>query len=153
MWRWIKSNATGLEALGAVTTAAVALAALIGVKFQIDANERVQKTQAAKEIYREYLNITIQHPGLSVANYCSIDRAKDRAAYESYVEYLLYTAEQLIEMDNNWEKPMASEISHHTAYICSRSEWQDYAPSVAGLVVSLRAKLCHQAASCPAPEN
>ena len=86
MWRWIKANAAALEATGALLTAFVALAALIGVKLQIDAGERIQKAQAAREIYREYLNITIQNPKLSIAKYCTIDSAKDRAAYETYVE-------------------------------------------------------------------
>ncbi len=153
MWRWIKANAAALEASGALLTAFVALAALIAVKLQIDASERIQKAQAAKEIYREYLNITIQNPKLSIASYCAIDSPKERAAYETYVEYLLYTAEQLIEMDANWARPMATEITRHKAYICSRTDWDDYAPAVSDLVGSLQGKICHQVATCPSPEN
>lgn len=42
------SHAAALQARAAVVTAAVAVAALIGVKFQLDEADRLQKEQSAR---------------------------------------------------------------------------------------------------------
>ena len=52
MWSWIKTNASALEAIGVVLTALVALVALVGVKYQVDATAKLQQAQTAREICR-----------------------------------------------------------------------------------------------------
>ena len=42
--RWIKDNAPSIEAIAALITALVAVAALIGVKLQLDANATLYGT-------------------------------------------------------------------------------------------------------------
>lgn len=52
---WISRNAASIEAAPAFVTAMVAVAALIGVKFQLDEADRLQKAQSAREAYRAHL--------------------------------------------------------------------------------------------------
>lgn len=41
-----------------------------------------------------------------------------RTAYGAYVEYLLYTAEQMIASSPDWQAPMMGYMTDHTAYLC-----------------------------------
>ena len=70
MWTCIKANAHAREALGAVLVAVFALAALIGVKLQVDATSQLQKEQAAREIYSEFLALSVRQPALAAGGYC-----------------------------------------------------------------------------------
>ena len=62
MRKWLDSRAKAIQALGVIVTMFAALAAVIGVKLQIDANARQQREQSAREIYREYLALSIARP-------------------------------------------------------------------------------------------
>ena len=148
MWSWIKANASALEAIGVVLTALVALVALVGVKYQVDATAKLQQAQTAREIYREFPAISIQKPELAVADYCEIRNAKQRTAYEHYVEYMLYTAEQVIEMDSDWQAPMSETIRQHSKYICALSDWASYSAPVVRLVNQLREQGYCKRAKC-----
>jgi hypothetical protein len=79
--------------------AAAAISACIFVPWQIWSNERTNRETAAREIYREFLNISIQRPELASQDLCAFTNPINRSAYESYVDYLLYSAEQVIELD------------------------------------------------------
>ncbi|MEM1301574.1 MAG: hypothetical protein AAGH17_03245, partial [Pseudomonadota bacterium] len=56
---WLKRNAEALQAIGALLTAAVAIAALVGVKWQLDAAERISQAQSAREIYRDFVALSL----------------------------------------------------------------------------------------------
>ena len=62
---WIKRNAETVTAIGTAITALVAVLALAGVKLQIDATQQLHDTQAGKEIYREFLSLSIKNPELA----------------------------------------------------------------------------------------
>ena len=126
----------------------IALGALIGGKMQIQASERIQQEQSARDIYREYLNISIGRPEFSSPNYCAIAGTPQEAAYENYVEYLLYTAEQAIATDPDWEPVFLSELKHHAGYMCSVKDWSGYSDDVRGLVGSFRINGCARSAVC-----
>lgn len=100
------------------------LAVLIIIPIQIAASDRTAKDQTAREIYREFLSTTIQHPELVETEYCKITDPKARIAYESYVEYLLYTTEQMVETSPEWSEPMGTYLDDHLSYMCSRKEWK-----------------------------
>ena len=148
MWGWIKENAEALEATAAIMMAVVAVAALVGVKLQIDATDRIQQEQAAREIYREFLALSVNKPELADADYCEIDDAKTRIAYEHYVEYLLYTAEHVIEMDEDWYDSIEETLERHDRYICNRSDWHGYSPSVQSLIEDIQENTCTAVPAC-----
>ncbi len=64
MKRWLEQHAKALQALGVIVTMLAAVAALVGIKVQIDASARQAREQSARDIYREYLNLSIARPGI-----------------------------------------------------------------------------------------
>ena len=93
---WLRRNAEPLGAIGAIATAFAALSALIIIPVQLAETDRIQRDQTAREIYREFLNLTVQKPELAQADFCTMSDPKEIAAYGAYVEYALYTAEQMV---------------------------------------------------------
>lgn len=148
MWKWTKDNASSIAALGTVIMALVAILALVGFKYQVDASESLQQHQAAREIYREFLSLTIEKPQLARANYCEISDQDQRVAYEHYVEYILYTAEQVMEMNSYWHDPMFQTLSRHAAYLCARKDWASYPASITGLLEEIRDLECQKPTAC-----
>jgi len=148
MWDWLRRNAEPLEAAGALVTAAAALVAITVIPWQIAAADRIGRDQTAREIYREFLNLTAQKPDLAAADYCALPEGRERVAYTAYVEYLLYTTEQMIDTDPSWRGPMESYLSGHMAYLCSNEDWASLSEDVYGIVQGLKAG-CGQVAACP----
>ena len=119
MRNWLTRNAPALEAMAAIATAFAALTALVLIPYQVAQADRIQRDQTAREIYREFLNLTVQKPELANADYCTLRDGAQRMAYSAYVEYLLYTAEQMIDTSDEWQKPMANYLVEHKSYLCS----------------------------------
>lgn len=149
MLRLLDRHANAIQSAGAVVTALAALAAVVFVPWQIAANERSSRAQAAREIYREFLSISIQRPELAVRDYCTLSDPIQRAAYESYVDYLLYTAEQVLDLNPaDWEGAIAARLATHMSYLC-RFDSDDLAllaPAVGQLVQQV-------AQDCPMPPS
>lgn len=118
MWNWLRRNTEPLAALGGIATAFAALSALIIIPYQVGQADLIQRDQTAREIYREFLNLTVQKPELARADYCSLSNKTELTAYGAYVEYLLYTAEQMVETSPDWRMPMAGYLSDHMEYLC-----------------------------------
>ena len=103
---WLTRNSDALGAVGAIATAFAALTALVVIPYQVAQADRIQREQTAREIYREFLNLTVQKPELATA-------------YSAYVAYLIYTAEQMIDTSEAWRRPMANYLEQHKSYLCS----------------------------------
>lgn len=134
MWRWVKSNAEPLEAVGTLLTALVAVVALLGVKWQLDENDRLQREQGARETYREFLKLGMERPDLATGDICRISDPDRQTAYAHYVEYALYTAEQVLAADPEWQEPMRQALEPHSNYLCGKQDWESYSVPVQGLV-------------------
>jgi hypothetical protein len=145
---WLNRNSNALQAIAAIVTAVVAIVALIGIKFQVDASYRVQREQSAKEIYRELLNISIANPDFAAPNFCVLKQSPKYAAYESYVDYVLYTAEQMIDMDASWSSTMERHLGAHADYICSSNVSEDNTAAVEALLSSFKVRVCKTAPTC-----
>lgn len=140
--QWLKRNAAALQAGGAVITALAALAALIGVKVQIDASAQLQREQAARDIYREFLSLSISRTDLADPDYCAL-AASDRAvAYENYVEYLLYTSEQMLASSSQWEATLIDHLDAHREMLCRPADWSDDSSAVQSLIKRYQAARC-----------
>jgi hypothetical protein len=133
---WLKRNSEALAAVGGIATAFAALTALIIIPYQVAQSDRIQRDQTAREIYREFLNLTVQKPDLANADYCAITDVGQKTAYAAYVEYLVYTAEQMVDTSPGWRKPMASYLEDHIVYLCSPDVW-DANGDVAALMADL----------------
>ena len=148
MLNWLRRNAEPLEAAGAIITALAALTALVVIPYQVGQADRIQRDQTAREIYREFLALTVNKPELAGANYCALDDANHTTSYEAYVEYLLYTAEQMIDTSADWQVPMQIYLAGHMPYFCSSDDWSGYAPDVQDTIMALRTG-CTAQMRCP----
>jgi hypothetical protein len=144
---WLKRNSEALEAVGGIATAFAALTALIVIPYQVSQSDRIQRDQTAREIYREFLNLTVQKPDLANADYCALTDPNQKTAYAAYVEYLLYTSEQMIDTSPEWRAPMASYLEDHMAYLCSEGIWDAQSPDIKDLVAEL-ALTCEADSQC-----
>jgi hypothetical protein len=140
--KWLESRAKALQALAAIVTILTAVAALIGVKVQIDANARQQREQSARDIYREYLNLSIAKPEFSNPDYCAIRGSASEGAYEDYVEYQLYTAEQVLAAMPDWQPTLAERLVPHRELLCSENDWSGEVPQVQSMIRRFKAKQC-----------
>jgi hypothetical protein len=148
---FLNRNAGAIQAIGAILTVLLALAALIGVKLQIDAADRIQKAQSAREIYREFLSLSISNPKFSQPDYCTISTSPDLGAYESYVGYLLYSAEQILAVDPDWRDVLQRELAPHLPLICDLdpTDLGGESPEVQALLADVRKSSCSQVQACP----
>lgn len=142
MKRWFERNAKALQGLAATVTAFAAVAALIGVKIQIDANKRQQQEQSARDIYREFLSLSIGKPEFIEPDYCAIKESASAGAYENYVEYMLYTADQLLGVSRDWEATITEHLSGHREYLCQKRDWSDDSDEIQGLMERFQARQC-----------
>ena len=53
---WWSRNAASVEAIAATVTACVAVAALVGVKRQLDTVEQQQQARSARDAYRAFVD-------------------------------------------------------------------------------------------------
>jgi hypothetical protein len=145
---WFERNHKAISAISAGLTALLAFAALIGVKVQIDGAARIQQEQSARDIYREYLNLSVQKPEFAAPDYCVISKTNQLAAYQAYVDYLLYTGEQVLSVDPDWEETIDASLKPHAAYLCEAEN--EYYPDsdVEALVTKLRTAECAKVTPC-----
>lgn len=133
---WLTRNSEPLQAVGAMATAFAALTALVVIPYQVAEADRIQRDQTAREIYREFLNLTVQKPELATADYCTLTDPDRIAAYSAYADYLLYTSDQMVETSPAWRGTMASYLKSHMSYLCS-PEIRAANDDVEGLIVDL----------------
>ncbi len=148
MMNALNRNSGAIQALAAVLTVLLAAGALLGVKLQVDAAERIQREQSARDIYREYLNLAISKPEFSSPDYCALAATPQAPAYEHFVEYVLYTAEQAISVDESWTATFAATLEDHSQYICQIAGTDAYSDQVAGLLNSFKRDKCAGVAKC-----
>ena len=142
MKKWLESRAKALQALAAIVTICAAVAALVGVKVQIDANARQQREQSARDIYREYLNLSISKPEFANPDYCAIAGTANEGAYEDYVEYLLYTSEQVLAAMPDWEPTLSARLTPHKELLCGESDWGEETQAVRAMIGRFKARQC-----------
>jgi hypothetical protein len=133
---FLTRHALVLQAGGALVTAVAAVLALIVVPWQIGAADRLQQAQSARDIYRDFLNLTVQKPEVASTDLCQVGDAAARVAYEAYVDHLLYTAEQVMDVSEDWTAPMQAQLDRHRPFLCSweASDLEAFSTPVAGLL-------------------
>ncbi len=146
--RWLDKHVGAIQAVTAILTVSLALLALVGVKLQIDASARIAREQSARDIYREFLNLSINKPEFTDPDYCTIVGTPAEAAYESYVEYMLYTAEQSIAADPDWQSVFKPVMMTHRDYLCTISDWSGYSGDVEDMGQAFKAKQCAKPIVC-----
>jgi hypothetical protein len=142
MRKWLETRAKALQAMAAIVTMTAAVAALVGVKVQIDASARQQREQSARDIYREYLNLSISKPEFSNPDYCAFQGSANEGAYEDYVEYLLCTSEQVLAAMPDWEPTVSARLTQHKELLCSEANWNEETVEVRAMIQQFRTTQC-----------
>jgi len=150
MHAFLTRHALVLQAGGALVTALAAVVALIVVPWQIREADRLQQAQSARDIYRDFLNLTVQKPEVAATDLCSVTGAQQRIAYEAYVDHLLYTAEQVLAVSDDWRAPMQAQLERHRAYVCGwdEAELQAFSEPVVAVLQATR-QACKAVQACP----
>lgn len=142
---WLDKHSNAVQAIAAIFTVMIAVSALIGVKVQIDASAKNQREQSARDIYREFLTLSISRPEFSEPDYCTIKGTPPEAAYKNYVDYLLYTSEQMLAVSPDWESALAEHLEAHAQYLCGARDWSSHPDAVAAMIAGVKRKICTQA--------
>lgn len=140
--RWLERNAKALQGFSAIVMMVLAAATLVGVKLQIDASARQQREQSARDIYREFLSLSIGKPDFAAPDACALRSGPEAAAYENYVEYLLYTADQLLTVSPQWRATMMDHMDAHQGLLCGAHDWSDDSAEIQQLIADFRAERC-----------
>lgn len=149
MLGWFEKHSQAISAISAALTALLAFAAIIGVKVQIDGAARIQQEQSARDIYREFLNLSVQKPEFAAPDHCAIARSPQAAAYHAFVDYLLYTGEQAIAADPSWTATIEDALEPHAAYLCELDNTETTPdPDIAALVARIRHTRCAAVSPC-----
>lgn len=143
-------NAGAIQAFSALLTVIFAAAALIGVKLQIDATDRIQRAQSARDIYREYLSLAMNKPEFASPDYCKIVNTPQQAGYEYFVEYMLYTAEQTISADAEWVGTFSHSLQDHAQFICTLKDLSGYTDPVTSMISTFQKAECTALPPCGA---
>ena len=142
MIKWLEKYAPALQALSAIGALVAVVGGIVGIRVQLNASAQMQREQSARDIYREFLNISISQTKFAAPDYCAIRETADEAAYENYVQYMLYTSEQVLTALPDWETTMSDHLSDHKELLCSEADWSGDTPQVQGLINRFRAKEC-----------
>ena len=146
---WLSRNAESIEAIGAAVTALVAVAALIGVKYQLDAADRVQKAQSARQAYSSHLALGVAHPELAQpSNVCGLLDGPKAGSYVSFIDHLLYSAEQMLEVEPGWEVTFAEALEPHSSYICRADSHNGSSIRMEEFLDQFKADICQSVTVC-----
>jgi hypothetical protein len=142
MIKWLEKQAAALQALSAIGALVAVVGGFYGIKVQLNASAQMQREQSARDIYREFLNLSINQPKLASPNFCTIAGSPDEAAYDNYVNYMLYTSEQVLAALPDWEATMESHLARHKETICGENGWVGDTEEVKALITRFKAKQC-----------
>ena len=142
---WLKRNAGSVEAIAASVTVMVAVAALVGIKWQLDGAEQLQAAQSARDAYRAHLALAATIPDFAAPQDGCILLASDQGgSYRAFVDHLLYSAEQMLEVEDGWDITFLQQLDPHSDFLCSADAPDVATPALAALITRF------QTAGCPA---
>jgi hypothetical protein len=146
---WFRRNAEVVEAIAACVTAVVALCALIGIKFQLDATEKLQLAQSARDTYRTHLALAVSHADFAAPlNGCAIIGSDRAGGYAAFVDHLLYSAEQMLVVEDGWEGTFMDQLAPHVDYMCSVDGPKGETEKTAALLTQFRGLECSAEPRC-----
>lgn len=146
---WLKRNAEPIEAVAASVTACVTLGALVAISIQLEANDLVSRQQSARESYRSHLALATANPEFAApADTCALLQSDRAGAYESFVEHLFYSAEQMLAVEDGWQDTFQEKLGQHAAYLCMEDTARGDTPELIALLQTFRATACTAEITC-----
>ncbi len=134
---------TRLEKAGQLSSIGTAFLAVVGLwvaVLQIRASEQTQREASARDSYKEYLKLAMEKPEFAEAR-LGKSTTSTKASYAWFVEYFLYSAEQIYQSfpnDKEWNFALSEQICYHRAYLKSPEYIQirksQYAPEFSAFI-------------------
>lgn len=149
---WLGRNAKQVEAVAASVTALAAVAALIGVSLQLAEADRLAREQSARASYRGHLALAVAHPQLAApADACLLLNGPQGGSYVAFIEHLMYSAEQTLDVAEGWEASYLEQLAPHAPYLCAADGPIGETEAVARLLARFRAASCAEVTPCADP--
>ncbi|MBC9246122.1 hypothetical protein H4P12_05215 [Paracoccus sp. 11-3] len=146
---WLSRHATAIQTASAAATVLVAVAALIGVKLQLDGADRVQREQSAREAYRSHLALATGLPAFAAPqDACALMASEQEGAYIAFVDHLLYSAEQMLAVSDGWDASFRDELLPHRDYLCSAAAPKGDTQEIIALLAQFRDVECAPTSGC-----
>lgn len=146
---WLARNAGAIEAVAATVTALVAVVAIVGIKFQLDAADRLARTQSARDAYRGHLSLASTLPQFAApTDVCILLESTESGAYTAFVDHLLYSAEQMMDVETGWEATFIEALTPHAPYLCAAALSGPQAANLEMPLSQFRAVSCQDVATC-----
>lgn len=146
---WLQRNANAVQAVIAASTPILAILAIVGVYWQIDASRTQAEAASAREIYRELVSISMERPELTDPGRCPAFSERELIQYGGYMEYLLYTAEQVLNVTPEWGDVFQEHFENHADFMCTPGDWTGYSPPVQSIIATFQSQHCSQLSACP----
>ena len=147
---WLSRHAASIEAVAASVTAVTAILAVAGVVMQLRAADDTARAQSAREAYAAHLALAVANPEFAEpADACALIGSDKGAAYQAYVDHLLYAAEQMLAVESGWGPTFESALLPHAAALCAATPAGD-APEMAAMLATFRTHACAAAPICAA---
>ncbi|MFT4715944.1 MAG: hypothetical protein ACI861_000608 [Paracoccaceae bacterium] len=146
---WLNRNGQGIEAIAASITALVAIGALFGVKFQLDENERQQRNVSARASYQSHLALAVANPDFAQpVGGCALLESNRALAYQAFVDHLLYSAEQMLAVEEGWEPVFLEHLVTHKDILCSANVLGGDTLALDNLLTEFKTTVCLKTPSC-----
>ncbi len=146
---WLSRNAASVEAVAASITAATAILAVAGVIVQLRAADTTSRAQSAREAYAAHLALAVSNPEFAApADACTLAVSAKGAAYQAYLDHLLYAAEQMLAVEDGWDETFDAALAPHTAMLCNAGAAAGSAPDLLAVLAGFRAQTCPGITPC-----
>ena len=153
MMNWLSKNAKSVEAIAAVITACMAIAAFIGIRYQLESADEIQRAQSARDAFRAHLALSVEHPAFTLPNNpCGLLSSPKAGAYTAFVDHLLYSAEQTLDLEPDWKPTFKEELEPHKTYLCSADGPSGDTPRMKELLGEFEAEMCKNTEICEPAE-
>lgn len=104
---------------------AIALVGAFMAMYQSSKNAKSQALANAKSLYRDFLDLSFQHPYFAYADLAKVEKEKQFEKYKLFMWHLLYACEEILACtnDNDWRDTVRTQLLRHKDFLKStRSE-------------------------------
>ncbi|QYJ70308.1 hypothetical protein K0H59_14890 [Shewanella sp. FJAT-51649] len=140
---WLK----WLSIFSDIATVTAVIVAIIAAKIaykQLLSSVKESKSSTANSIYQQYLHLCMEHPAFSLGMEKPDERNEEYAKYCWFVSSMLFSFEQVLEINDDnekWLKTIESQLSRHASHLKSSStvsdgHWNDNLESLINKVIS-----------------
>jgi len=134
-----------------ITSALIALIALVAIYLQVDAGRKNALRSSARQVYLFYSGLLMQYPHLAVPDYARIMNdpdQTDRIRYELMMSNMLTAYDEILNADSgaDWVAAFKFDLQIHIAYFCALTDPLYYAQFSK---VALKVVAKEKAKSCP----